>query len=81
MKYTNNKNNKDLEIQELAIEVMDMLCVALHFAGAKNESLQTLLDHYLDELDKIDENTPYNQEQMIALIKLLQSKYPQYFKA
>ncbi|HIY44259.1 hypothetical protein [uncultured Helicobacter sp.] len=68
---------KDLEIQELALEVMDMLGVALHFAGGKD--IKKLIDLYLQELDEVPEDTPYNQEQMIALIEGLKKKYPKMF--
>lgn len=68
---------KDLEIQELALEVMDMLGVALHFAGGKD--IKKLIDLYLQELDLVPEDTPYNQEQIIALINTLKNKYPKLF--
>lgn len=68
---------KDLEIQELALEVIDMLGVALHFAGGKD--IKELIDLYLEELDKVPEDTPYNQEQMIVLIEGLKKKYPKLF--
>ena len=68
---------KDLEIQELALEVMDMLGVALHFAGGKD--IKKLIDLYLQELDEVPEATPYTQEQMIALIEGLKKKYPKMF--
>lgn len=68
---------KDLEIQELALEVIDMLGVALHFAGGKD--IKKLIDLYLEELDKVPEDTPYNQEQMIVLIEGLKKKYSKLF--
>ena len=68
---------KDLEIQELALEVMDMLGVALHFAGGKD--IKKLIDLYLQELDEVPEDTAYNQEQVIALIEGLKKKYPKMF--
>lgn len=71
---------KDLEINELALEVIDMLGVALHFAGAKEERIEPLIDLYMKELDCVDENLPYDREQMILLIQTLQKKYPQHFK-
>lgn len=71
--------DKDLEISELALEVIDMLGVALYFAGAKQDKIKTLIDLYMNELDYIDENLPYNQTQMIKLIKTLKDKFPQYF--
>lgn len=71
---------KDLEINELALEVIDILSVALHFAGAEQHKIETLIDLYMKELDCVDESLPYNQEQIILLIETLQKKYPQYFK-
>lgn len=71
---------KDLEINELALEVIDMLSVALYFAGAKEQKIETLIDLYMQELDYVDENLPYDQKQIILLIQNLQKKYPQYFK-
>ncbi|WP_027327386.1 hypothetical protein [Helicobacter pametensis] len=71
--------NKDLEIQDLALEVMDLLGVALYFAGAKKNQIETLIDLYMHELDRMDENLPYNQDQMIKIIQTLQNKYPQHF--
>lgn len=71
---------KDVEINELALEVIDMLSVALHFAGAKKDKLEELIDLYMQELDCVDEDLPYDQEQIIFLIQTLQKKYPQCFK-
>lgn len=71
---------KDLEINELALEIIDMLSVALYFAGAKEEKIEPLIDLYMQELDYADENLPYDREQMILLIQTLQKKYPQHFK-
>lgn len=69
----------ELEINDLALEVIDMLGVALHFAGAKGEKIQLLIDLYMEELDLIDETLPYTQKEIIALIQTLQKKYPQHF--
>lgn len=71
---------KDLEINELALEVIDMLSVALHFAGAKEHKIESLIDLYMEELDCVDENLPYDRGQIILLIQTLQKKYPQYFQ-
>lgn len=71
--------NKDLEIQELALEVIDMLGVALYFAGAKENKIEELINLYMQELDKSDENLPYDQKQMIYLIRSLQKKYSKFF--
>lgn len=71
--------DKNLEIQELALEIIDMLGVALYFAGAKENKIKELIDLYLQEFDEIDEDLPYNQEQMIKLICSLKEKYPKLF--
>lgn len=70
----------DTEISELALEIIDMLGVALYFAGAKREKIRQLIDCYMDELECADDHLPYNQEQMIELIKTLRVKHPQYFR-
>ncbi len=70
---------RDIEIQDLALEVIDMLGVALYFAGAKENKLEELINLYMQELDKSDENLPYDQQHIICLIQSLQKKYPQFF--
>lgn len=61
------------------LELFDMLCVALHFAGLKRSALKQILQAYSDELDSFDDEAPYGQEEIIAIIHTLQAKYPEAF--
>ncbi|WP_095332158.1 hypothetical protein [Helicobacter sp. 11S02596-1] len=63
-----------IELEELALEIIDMLGVALHFAGVKDENIPTAIDAYLEEIDTIDDELPYGQKEMIALIEQLKIK-------
>ncbi|PAF48630.1 hypothetical protein BKH41_04985 [Helicobacter sp. 12S02232-10] len=64
----------DIELEELALEIIDMLGVALHFAGVKPENIQKAIDAYLEEIDTIDEDKPYGQKEMIEVIERLRTK-------
>ena len=61
------------------MELFDLLCVALHFAGVKKSCQQQILQAYAKELDCFDDDMPYGQEQMIAIIKSLRKKFPESF--
>lgn len=61
------------------MELFDLLCVALHFAGVKKSCQQQILQAYAKELDNFDDDMPYGQEQMIAIIKSLRKKFPESF--
>ncbi|CBG39785.1 hypothetical protein [Helicobacter mustelae] len=70
---------KDIEYEELAIEIMDMLAVALHFAGAKEECIEKLIDLYILAVEQNENDKEYNQQAMIAIIKNLKTKNPNFF--
>lgn len=76
---TNEEEKLDLE--DLAIEVIDMLGVALHFAGVKSESIEKAIDAYLEELDNLDEDTSYGQKEIIEVIQSLKNKRKDLFRA
>lgn len=76
---TNEEEKFDLE--DLAIEVIDMLGVALHFAGVKSENIEKAIDAYLEELDNLDEDTSYGQKEMIEVIQSLKNKRKDLFRA
>lgn len=61
------------------MELFDMLCVALYFAGARQEFLQQVLEEYGAELDGFDDDEPYGQEQIIEVIKRIRVKRPDFF--
>ncbi|PAF47379.1 hypothetical protein BKH46_04685 [Helicobacter sp. 12S02634-8] len=63
-----------IEFQELALEIIDMLGVALHFAGVKTENIPQAIDAYLEEIDTIDGEQTYGQKEIIAVIEGLRTK-------
>lgn len=65
---------KDTEYEELALEIIDMLAVALHFAGAKKEYIEDLIDIYIQEVESNDNNSEYNQQAIINLINQIKAK-------
>lgn len=66
--------NDEISLQDLALEVMDMLAVALHFAGVKDQNIDKAIEAYSQELDSFDEDTPYGQKEMIEVIERLKNK-------
>ncbi|ETD25881.1 hypothetical protein [Helicobacter canis] len=74
-----SKSAKVDSANENDLELFDMLCVALHFAGLKRSALKQILQAYSDELDNFDDEAPYGQEEIIAIIHTLQAKYPEAF--
>lgn len=73
----------DISLEEMVLEVIDILGVALHFAGAKDESIQKLTTLYSEQIDKyyekLPEDAPYGQKEMIEIIKSLKKYYPEHF--
>lgn len=67
------------EYEELALEILDMLGVALHFAGAKKQSIEKLIDIYIQEVEQNDDDAAYDQEAIISLINQIKKKNPQFF--
>lgn len=86
-KKTQNLNNDELDmsLEEMALEIVDMLGVALHFAGAKKDSIAELTELYAKQMDIYFENLPldsaYGQKEMIGIIEQLKKAYPQMFKS
>ncbi|MGP1579757.1 MAG: hypothetical protein ACTTH5_01845 [Wolinella sp.] len=77
----NNIEIKDEFIdEEMALELSDMLSVALHFAGVKEESMQKAMDAYLQALDDFDDEAEYGREAMISIIESLQKNNKELFK-
>lgn len=65
----NKKTIQELEeeIEELAIQLSDMLCVALILSGVKEFKLQDALDSYIEGLD--EESLEYGVKEILANIK------------
>ncbi|PAF53508.1 hypothetical protein BKH42_05520 [Helicobacter sp. 13S00482-2] len=76
------KTNEEekIDFEDLALEVIDMLAVALHFAGVKKECIEKAIDDYLEELDNLDENTSYGQKEIIEVIESLKIKRKDLFE-
>lgn len=77
--------NLEMSLEEMALEVIDMLGVALYFAGAKKAHIQELIELYSTQMDKfyahLPEDASYGQNEMIEIIKSLRDDYPQFFTA
>lgn len=70
----------DKEYEELALEIIDMLGVAFHFAGAKSQHIKELIDIYINEVDNMSDNEEFTQAIIITIINNIKIKYPQYFE-
>lgn len=83
-KHTNENLLTNVSLEEMAFEVIDLLGVALYFAGAKKEYIQELITLYSEQIDKyyqnLPEDAPYGQKEMIEIIKSLKKDYPQHFQ-
>lgn len=73
----------EMSLEEMALEVVDMLGVALYFAGAKRACIEELITLYSKQMDKfystLPEDALYGQDEMIEIIKSLKKDYPQFF--
>lgn len=68
--------NAELEIEELAMQLADMLGVALYYAGVKKENIREAVDAYLSGMDEIfvSEETEYGFEEVVQVIEHIKSK-------
>ena len=73
----------EVEIEEMAMQLADMLGAALYFAGVKKEDLPKAIDLYLKGLDEVfddeDEDSEMGFEEIIEVIKFLKTKHPKLF--
>ena len=73
----------EIEIEEMAMQLADMLGAALYFAGVKKEDLPKAVDLYLKGLDEVfgeeDEDEEMGFEEVIEVIGYLQNKHPKLF--
>ncbi|NLC27435.1 MAG: hypothetical protein GX780_01515 [Campylobacteraceae bacterium] len=71
----------ELELEELAIQLTDMLGVALYFAGAKKPLLQDAIDGYIEEIDAyfVDEDGEMGMDEIIEIIVNLKKSRPELF--
>ena len=73
----------EIEIEELAVQLADMLGVALYFAGAKRENIPKSVDLYLEGLDEVfdddEEEGEMGFEEIIQVIEHIRNKNPKIF--
>ena len=73
----------EIEIEEMAMQLADILGAALYFAGVKKEDLPKAVDLYLKGLDEVfgeeDEDEEMGFEEVIEVIEYLQNKHPKLF--
>ncbi|MDE5603473.1 MAG: hypothetical protein K2I71_06115 [Helicobacter sp.] len=65
------------EVEELAIQLSDMLCVALILSGVKESKLQDALDAYINGLD--EESLEYGVKEILANLQKLKQHKPELF--
>lgn len=73
----------EVEIEELAMQLADMLGVALYFAGVRREDIPKAVDFYLQGLDEVfdddEEEGEMGFEEVIQVIEHIQKKHPKLF--
>lgn len=73
----------EIEIEEMAMQLADMLGAALYFAGVKKEDLPKAIDLYLKGLDEVfeddDEDSEMGFEEVIEVIEYIKNKHPKLF--
>jgi hypothetical protein len=73
----------EIEIEEMAMQLADMLGAALFFAGAKKEDIPKAIDLYLKGLDEVfedeDEDSEMGFEEVIEVIEYIKNKNPKLF--
>jgi hypothetical protein len=74
----------EIEIEEMAMQLADMLGAALYFAGAKKEDLPKAIDLYLKGLDEVfedeDEDSEMGFEEVVEVIEYIKTKNPKLFQ-
>ncbi|MFK5881848.1 MAG: hypothetical protein QM482_06505 [Sulfurospirillum sp.] len=74
----------ELEIEELAIQLTDMLNAALFFAGVKKENLKKAVDAYLDAIDEVfdeDDDSEMGLDEIITVINHIKRREPKLFNS
>ena len=69
------------EIEDLTIHLADMLEATLHFAGVKEENLETAVKAYIDGLDDVfeDDDGEMGYKEIVEAIEHLKSNKPNLF--
>jgi hypothetical protein len=71
----------EIEIEEIAVQLADMLRAALYFAGIKEKNMQKAVDAYLQGIDETfeDEDGEMGFEEIIKVIKHMQKAHSELF--
>ncbi len=72
----------DLEIEELALQLTDMLSATLYFAGVQEDKLKEASDAYIDAIDIVlgdDDEAEMGVEEIIKIVKYLKQNQPDLF--
>ncbi len=74
--------NAELEIEELAMQLADMLGVALYYAGVPKDKIREAVDAYLTGMDEIfkEENIEYGFEEVVEVIEHIKKSRKELFK-
>jgi len=70
------------EIEELSTQLLDMLEVALHFAGIKKEHLKDSIEIYLNGIDEVfaNDDGEMGVEEIIQVINHVKKTKPELFR-
>ena len=71
--------NAEIEIEEIAMQLADMLGAALYFAGVKKEDLPKVVDLYLQGIDEVFEGEDEDAA-FTAMEKFMKEIVPEWLK-
>jgi len=67
----------ELEIEELAMQLADMLGVALYYAGIKKSNMQEAVDVYLNSMEEVfgddKDDIEYGFEEIVKVIEYMKA--------
>ena len=80
--FKNKLEEAEFEIEELAIQLADMLGVALYYAGVPEKKIPQAVEAYLNAIDEIfeDKDSEMGYEEIIKVIEHLKKTYPTLFQ-
>ena len=75
-------NEAEKEIEELSMQLVDMLEVALYFAGIKKENLKDSIEIYLNGIDEVfaNEEGEMGVDEIIQVINHIKKTKPELFR-
>ena len=78
----NKLDEAEKEIEELSMKLVDMLEVALYFAGIKKENLKDSIEIYLNGIDEVfaNEEGEMGVDEIIEVINHIKKTKPELFR-